>query len=162
MKRTALKHRSPRRPKWENLPLRRAYSDAHPFDPIARFFPEYAPGLVGVSFGGLITPVLPYEESATEVHHIGGGILGARRWDRLTFIIHLCGVTHKWCEKYQRDGFALCAAAKIELGEWDWDEMANLMGVESVMGWLESGPFAFDWPKQVLRDAMVRFQEVRA
>lgn len=94
--------------------------------------------------------------NAHDVHHISGGILGTPRYDRVTNLISLCRSMHQFCEKHIFDGFALCMAAKMSKGEWDAEGMAQIMHVDTVLGWLSIQVFDFEWTYRYLLNSTTR------
>jgi len=134
LRRTALRRKSKKKRKWENWTLNRRYADAHPFDPIAQHFPD-----------------LPAYQTASEVHHITGGILGTPRWDIDANLIHLCHVTHKWAERYTHDGMAICLVAKRAMKEFDAEEL-NRIFHHDVINWLDGQRFEFEWAQKLFRN----------
>ena len=142
----------PRRSKpreWENRSVYYAYKDANPFDEIAHLFPPDPPADVTVPLNGKNMHIAR-NQTADQCHHICGGILGARRWDVATNLIHLSHWTHAFAERYQPEGLVLCAAAKIDKDEWRSEAMAIYMGVASIAGWLSRFEMRWPWVQVIL------------
>jgi hypothetical protein len=129
--------------KWTDLDARYAYKSANIWDELSHLFPaEGNESLVPV--GEHVYRISRRYSASQELHHISGGILGTPRRDITTNMIHLSRVTHEFCERYT-EGFILCAAVKLQKGEWDSAGMAKIMRVDSVRGWADGLHFQFQW-----------------
>lgn len=142
--------------KWANPDLYSRYARENLWDEIVEFFPKSWPRDVLVPIGTQKFTV-PFGIAGDQTHHISGGILGTPRWDLVTNLVRVSFHTHAFCERHTREGFALCAAAKIKKGEWRAHKIAEIMGVDSPLGWLQpERGFEFDWINDVIQPYLNR------
>ena len=133
---------------FEDLTARYAYKDANHYCEIAELFPVVGRRQYRIPHAGGGTTV-GRDIPANELHHISGGILGTPRYDITTNMIHLCKHAHDFCETYTADGFVLCMKAKLAKGEWDKEQMREIMRVSSVKGWLSTRKCKWDFAEEL-------------
>lgn len=132
LKRTLLRRKSQKRPKWEDRELVARYQAANPMCELAPLFPlaRRIPGrwrevILPHEFGEPQLVVFP--AVATDPHHILGGVHGCRRWDLVTHILNSSRPLHNWVERYVWDGIVLCLYVKMKKNELDAAKLGAIL-----------------------------------
>lgn len=158
MKRTALRRRSPKRPAWEDLPLRGWYCQQNYFDE-----PLFYCGLA-VSCGRLFQS-LPSEVRFThDVNHI---FTNPRRDLRSNFMSMLRG-SHDWFHANLHAGRVVCVLTKLikaeKLSQPEECSLAELdlcAGGDGVIGLIAGYDFAGDeMMMRMQQDCLIRLNEL--
>lgn len=117
-----------------------AYTQGRYYDELLRYFPSNGVGMAMVP-GHCPATLSMHGTDAFCDHHIFGGIMGNRRWDRLWNLVMVCDVTHRFVDPsfggYVVDGVAICMRRKIDAREFDRIDAANTLGFDP-FGYLES------------------------
>lgn len=137
---------------WQNLPLRREYRQENPWCELAPYFPERFENANIIPFPEFGLIISKRYTSATEVHHITGGLLGTPRYDIWPNLIALSRPVHAWCERYTKDGLALCCLAKLRKRPMEFDSVKlNEITRVCFVAWIEQLDCKFDIGREAQR-----------
>jgi hypothetical protein len=104
--------------KHENLQLRARYRRENPLCELANA------GIFRSAFGSIVLPdgeIVAKNSPGSEVHHIASCVTGTPRWDLTENLIHLCRPIHAFCERYAKDGLAICSLLKANKDPCEFD-----------------------------------------
>lgn len=118
---------------------------------IIHLFPESSRlGYVDIPMRGRVETVSIWE-TATDPHHVAGGLRGNGKRDYDWSLAALCHPSHRFCETqwggYDIDGFVLCRYAMVASGRWSELEMSGYLGTPHTLIYCE-GRIHFDWVRK--------------
>lgn len=145
---------------WTDLQVRHEYGYPIKFCEVSRYFPQYDRVHVRIPAPGSFVQDA-YHTTATEIHHITGGILGNRPWDKVWNLVKVSHPVHMFCDPnfggWVVDGVALCLRCKLDKGEFDHIEACRILGFDP-LGWLSVRKCEHDFAERV-RHGIVRQME---